>query len=152
MEIWVDGKKIDEQRRHAFSYYTFLDANYNLAAGSHRVTVFSAGWDNLLESITFPLIVGGSSCGLPASPGLNVCSPIDNSTVNSPLLAWASGKTTGSVARMEVWVDGVKKYSTYGSNSLKSSLVLTSGNHSVVYFVVNTVGQKWSQTVHVTVP
>jgi hypothetical protein len=50
VEVWIDGNKMGEQLKPAFSYYTFLDASYNLAAGKHNVTVYSAGWDNLLES------------------------------------------------------------------------------------------------------
>jgi hypothetical protein len=152
VEVWIDGKKMGEQLKHAFSYYTFLDASYNLAAGKHNVTVYSAGWDNLLESLSFPLTVGGGTCTPPSSPGLNVCSPINDSTDNSPVLAWASGTVTGTIARMEVWVDGVKKYSTYGSNTLKTSVALPSGTHKFTSYIVNTAGQKWSQVVSATVP
>ena len=152
VEVWIDGTKMGEQLKHAFSYYTFLDASYNLAAGKHSVTVYSAGWDNLIERLTFPLTVGGSTCSPPSSPGLNVCSPINNSTDNSPMLAWASGTVTGTVARMEVWVDGVKKYSTYRSNTLKTSIALPSGTHKFTYYIVNTAGQKWSQVVSATAP
>lgn len=152
LEVWIDGKKMGEQLKHAFSYYTFLDASYNLAAGKHSVTVYSAGWDNMIQSLTFPLAVGSSTCTPPSSPGLNVCSPINNSTDNSPVLAWASGTVTGTIARMEVWADGVKKYSTYGSSTLKTSIALPSGTHKFTYYIVNTAGQKWSQAVTAMVP
>jgi hypothetical protein len=152
VEVWIDGKKMGAQLKPAFSYYSFLDASYNLAAGKHSVTVYSAGWDNLLESLSFPLTVGGSTCAPPSSPGLNVCSPINNSTDNSPALGWASGTVTGTIARMEVWVDGVKKSSTYGSNTLKTNISLPSGTHKFTYYIVNTAGQKWNQFVSATVP
>lgn len=151
VEVWIDGKKMGEQLKHAFSYYTFLDSSYSLSAGKHNVTIYSAGWDNLLESLSFPLTVGSSSCPPPSSPGVNVCSPINGSTVNSPVTAWASGSVTGTIARMEVWVDGVKKDSTYHSNTLKTSIALAAGSHQFTYYIVNTAGQKWSQTVNATV-
>jgi hypothetical protein len=44
---------------------------------------------------------------------------------------------TGSIARMEVWVDGVKKFSTFGSNTLKATIPLASGSHTFVYYIVN---------------
>jgi hypothetical protein len=152
VEVWVDSKKQSEQLKHAFSYYSFLDASYNLASGQHSVTVYSAGWDNLLQKFTFPLTVGSSTCAPPMSPGVNVCSPISNSTIGSTAQAWASGTVSGTIARMEVWVDGVKKFSTYNSHTLKTNITLASGNHTFTYFVINTAGQKWSQTVHASVP
>ncbi len=152
VELWIDGKKMGEQLKHAFSYYTFLDASYTLAAGKHSVTVYSAGWDNLLESLSFPLTVGSTTCAPPSSPGLNVCGPIANSTDHSPVTAWASGTVTGTIARMEVWVDGVKDDSTYGVNTLKKSLALASGTHRFEYYIVSTAGTKWETTVYATVP
>jgi hypothetical protein len=152
VEVWIDGVKKSEELKHAFSYYSFLDASYALAPGKHNVTVYSAGWDNIIESLRFPLTVGSSTCPPPTSPGLNVCSPISNSTDESPVTAWASGTVTGTIARMEVWVDGVKDDSTYGSNTLKKSLSLAAGTHRFDYYIVNTAGQKWEQTVYAYVP
>ena len=152
VEVWLDGKKMSEQLKGAFSYYSFLDATYKLPNGKHTVTVFSAGWDNLLQELTFPLTVGSTTCDAPSAPGVNVCSPLNRATVNSPVLAWASGTVAGTVARMEVWVDGVKKYTTYKKNSLKTNISLDSGTHKLVYYIVNTAGQKRQQTVYATVP
>lgn len=152
VEVWVDGKKMSQQLKGAFSYYSFLDATYKLSNGNHTVTVFSAGWDNLLQEFTFPLTVGSTTCASPSSPGVNVCSPLNHATVDSPVLAWASGTVTGTVARMELWVDGVKKYTTYGKNTLKTNISLASGTHTFVYYIVNTTGHKWKQTVYGTVP
>jgi len=150
VEVWIDGKKASENLK-GWSHYSFLDDKYSIAPGSHTVTVFSAGWDNLLQSMTFPLTVGSTQCASPPSPGLNVCSPLNNATVNASVLAWASGTVTGTVARMEVWVDGVKKFSTFGSNTLKTKLSLASGPHKFVFYIVNTAGQKWQQAVNATV-
>ena len=68
------------------------------------------------------------------------------------MLAWASGTVTETIARMEVWVDGVKKSSTYGSNTLKTNISLPSGTHKFAYYIVNTAGQKWNQVVSAAVP
>jgi FG-GAP-like repeat len=151
VEVWVDGKKMGEQLKGAFSYYSFLDATYRLSIGNHTVSVFSAGWDNLLQEFTFPLAVGSTTCAPPSLPGVNVCSPLNHATVDSPVLAWASGTVSGSVARMEIWVDGVKKYTTR-NNTLKTNIAVGSGTHEFVYYIVNTAGRKWKQTVYATVP
>jgi len=150
VEVWIDGKKAGENLK-GWSHYSFLDAKYAMAPGSHTVTVFSAGWDNLLQSLTFPLTVGSTQCAPPPSPGLNVCSPLNNATINGAVLVWAGGTATGTIARMEVWVDGVKQFSTFGSNTLKTKLSLASGPHKFVFYIVNTAGQKWQQTVNATV-
>jgi hypothetical protein len=52
---------------------------------------------------------------------------------------------------MEVWVDGVKKYATYHSNTLKTTIALAAGTQQLPYYIVNTAAQKWSQTVTATV-
>jgi len=151
VEVWVDGKKLSEQLKNAFSHYSFLDANYQLSNGTHKVTVFSAGWDNLLASTTFSLTVGSSTCAVPPLPGVNACSPLNNASVSSPVLAWASGTASGTVARMEVWVDGVKKFTAKGTNTLKTNITLSSGKHKFVYYIVDTDGAKWQQTVYAAV-
>jgi len=151
VEIWVDGKKMGEELRHAFSYYTFFDATYSFFPGQHNVTVYSAGWDNLLQRFDFPLTVGSFNCPVPQSPGVNVCSPISNSTLSMSVQAQASGKVSGTVARMEVWVDGVKKFSTYGTTMLNTNFALASGLHRFDFYIVNTAGTKWEATKYATV-
>jgi hypothetical protein len=152
VEVWIDGKKMSENLKQSFSHYSFLDASYNVAPGKHSVGIFAAGWDNLLQLYSFPLTVGSSSCPPPASPGLNVCSPLKNATLGKSALAWASGTVTGKILRMEIWVDGQKRYSTFGSNTLKTSLALGSGTHQFGYYIVNTAGAKWEAIVYATVP
>jgi hypothetical protein len=53
---------------------------------------------------------------------------------------------------MEIWVDGQKRYSTFGSNTLKTTLALASGTHQFGYYIVNTAGAKWEAIVYATVP
>jgi len=151
IEVWVDGNKLGENLKDAFSYYSFLGRSFNLDSGSHLVTVYSSGWDNLLQSSSFTLAVGTNLCAPPPSAGVNVCSPLNSSRVSSPALAWAAGTVTGTIARMEVWVDGVKKYSIDGSNTVNTQIVLASGPHVFTYYIVNTAGQKWQSTVKATV-
>jgi hypothetical protein len=56
IEVWVDGKKVTQQL-NGFSNYSYLDETLNLTQGSHRVTIFAAGWDNSLEKKTFTVYV-----------------------------------------------------------------------------------------------
>jgi hypothetical protein len=151
VEVWIDGKKRSENLKHSFSHFSFLDASYNVGPGTHNVGIFTAGWDNLLQLYSFPLTVGASSCAPPVSPGLNICSPLKNATLGTSAVVRASGTVIGKILRMEIWVDGQKKYSTYGSNTLKTTLSLDPGIHQFGYYIVNTTGAKWETTVYATV-
>ena len=148
-EVWSDGHKVAEQLAGAFSNYSFLDASVPLAAGSHHIVVYAAGWDNSLESRSYSLNVTASSCAAPSSPGVHVCSPANGSTVHSPVRLEAAGTVAGTLARMEVWVDGVKKYTA--AKHLDTTISLSAGSHRFGFFAVNTNGQIWQTTVNAIV-
>ena len=150
--VWVDGKKVVEQLTHAFSNYSFLDASLPLAAGSHAITVFGTGWDNTLQQKSFTLTVGsGGSCPAPSGTGVNLCQPANGATVSSPVTIQATSKVTGTLARMELWIDGVKKYTETTSPTLTYSISLAAGSHRFAVFAVNTAGAKWETFDNATV-
>jgi hypothetical protein len=152
MELWIDGKKIDENLKNSYSYYSFLNASVPLSSGEHTVTAYSVGWDYSLLSSSMILTVGNDTCP-PVFGELTVCSPIQNSTVASPVLAYATGIPNGGPPRrMEVWVDGVKKYSTYASTTLKTQIPLASGWHTFTYYIVDSHGSVLGVTTEAAVP
>jgi hypothetical protein len=151
MELWVDGKKIGEQY-HAWGQRAWLDLSAGFSAGTHNATIFEADFDNRLQKVSFPFTVGSSAaCTAPASAGVHICQPANNGTSKSPVTVQAASKITGTLARMEVWVDGVKKFTETTSNSFSTSIPLATGKHRVTVFAVNTAGAKYSATVYVTV-
>jgi hypothetical protein len=95
--------------------------------------------------------IGSTACSAPSSPGVNVCSPVNGSTVSSPVSAQAMATITGTLARMEVWVDGVKKFTETTSTTLTTSITLAAGSHRFDFYAVNTAGTKWETTVNATV-
>ncbi|HEY3705229.1 MAG TPA: FG-GAP-like repeat-containing protein [Terracidiphilus sp.] len=150
--VWVDGQKLSEQLTHAFSDYSFLDQSLTLSSGTHNITVYGTGWDNTLQQKKFTLSVGGASgCGMPASPGVNVCKPANGSTVGSPVEVQAAANITGTLARMEIWVDGVKKFTETTSTSLDTTLAMASGYHKIDIYAANTAGNLWETTTYATV-
>jgi len=149
--VWVDGKKAAEQLTHAFSNYSFLDMSLPLTAGNHAITVFGTGWDNTLQEKSFTLTVGSAACSAPTSAGVHVCEPASGATVSSPVAIEAAATITGKLDRMEVWVDGVKKYSETSSTMLNTTLSLAAGTHRFGIFAVNTAGTKWEGVVDATV-
>ena len=63
----------------------------------------------------------------------------------------AGGSISGTIQRMEVWVDGIKMDTTTGSNQLDATFTVAPGARTFKFYVVNTAGQVLSQAVNVTV-
>jgi hypothetical protein len=77
---------------------------------------------------------------------------VNGSSVNSPVKTTATARITGTLAQMEIWVDGVKKYSQNASLTESTSIALARGKHRFDFNAVNTAGTKWKATVYATVP
>jgi VCBS repeat protein/Big-like domain-containing protein len=151
IELWVDGTKIGEQY-HAWGNRAWLDLSSSFAAGTHNATIFEADVDNRLQKVAFPFTVGAAgSCAVPNSAGVNVCQPTNNGTTQSPVRVQAAAKITGTLARMEVWVDGVKKFTETTGTSFTTSIALGAGKHRFDVYAVNTAGTKYLTTVYTTV-
>jgi hypothetical protein len=90
-------------------------------------------------------------CSTPASPGVNICLPASGATVNSPVQVLATSTITGTLARMELWVDRVKQYTETSSVVLSTSVSPGAGSHRYGVFAVNTAGTKWEEVVYATV-
>lgn len=155
MEIWIDGKKVAENLKNTYSDYSFIQASVPLSNGQHLIDVFSVGWDYTRELRGFQILVGTDTCPIP-SPGwgLWICSPLtDRTTVTSPVLVWETGAPSSgaTIVRLEVWVDGVKMYTTFGSNTLKTYLNLPAGLHQFTYYMVDSTGLTTSTELSATV-
>jgi Big-like domain-containing protein len=92
-----------------------------------------------------------AACSAPSSNGVHICAPTNDSTVSSPVTVKAASTVSGTIARMELWVDGVKKYTATSSKQLNITISLAAGSHRFSVFAVNTSGQKWQSVVTATV-
>jgi hypothetical protein len=149
MELWVDGVK-----KFATTGGSTLSTSLALAAGSHRFAVLAINtvgtkWETVVNATVGG--GGGGGCTAPSSPGVNICKPASGSTVSSPVSVQAAATVTGTIARMELWVDGIKKYTATSTKTLTTSLSLASGSHRFVVIAVNTAGAKWQQAENATV-
>jgi hypothetical protein len=97
------------------------------------------------------LAVVSNVCSAPASPGVKICVPASGSLTEQPVLVKAAATVTGTFANMQLWVDGVKNY-TSTSNTLTTSLILTDKAHRLAVVAANKAGQKWESVVNVTGP
>jgi hypothetical protein len=151
IELWVDGAKVTEQH-NAWGHNAWFASSSAFAAGTHNATLFSADVDNRLSRLDFSFTVGGgSSCAAPASVGVNICAPVNGSSVSSPVQVTAAAKIAGTLNRMEIWVDGVKKFTETTSLSFSTTLSVPAGTHSFAVFAVNNAGTKYLTTVSATV-
>jgi len=149
IELWVDGLKIAEQN-HTWEGYAWFNYSTPFSSGIHNGTFFAADIGNNLERLDFSFNVSNGPCPAPASLGVNICKPVSGSTTSSPVLVQAAANITGTLLRMELWVDGVKKYTEFTSTSLYTSVYTGGGNHRFDIFAVNTSGTKWLQTAYAT--
>jgi hypothetical protein len=76
---------------------------------------------------------------------VNICTPTNGATVNSPVSvsAAATAPSGTTVTAMKVYIDSVTKATSTG-NTVNASLSLTSGSHSIVVNAWNNLGAVWS--------
>jgi hypothetical protein len=108
MELWADGKKVSEVLGNRFS------APVTLASGTHQLTAVELDTNGaFVKSNPLSVTVQGFSndpCSPPGSPGVNVCVPFQGACHTSPwttVVAEGTG-ASGTVSRMELWIDGHK--------------------------------------------
>ncbi len=132
---------------------------YALSDSTNKLYVYTVTPTTIAAAPGSPYTIAGPNglvvvpilCGAPTSPGVHICSPASGSTVHSPVLINAASTVTGTIARMEVWVDGVKKYTSTSSNVLNTSVNLAAGTHRFGVFAINSAGQKWENAISATV-
>jgi hypothetical protein len=129
-----------------------VNTSLPLAAGTHTIAVLaldSAGTFQSAVNVTVSSTSG--ACSAPTSPGVNICQPASGATVSSPVAIQAASSVTGTFQRMEVWIDGVKKYTETSSTALNTTLTLAAGTHRFAVLAFNTAGTKWQQAYNATV-
>jgi hypothetical protein len=151
MELWLDGTKVTEQYNVWDKYAWLSSTAQTFSSGTHRADIYTAGYDNVLQHQQVTFQVPGPTCPPPSSPGVNVCSPVSGSTVGRSVETLAGGAITGTILRMEVWVDGNKMYSTFSSDMLDATLTIAPGSHALAFYIVNTSGEALEKAVNITV-
>jgi hypothetical protein len=149
MEFWLDGTKEEEEYNvsgpSAWISYSMITP----AAGvTHTGTIYAANVDNTLQRYDFTFTAGNTCGTLPQGAyGVNVCTPQPDGSYGSPVQVIATAKITGTLDRMEVWVDGTKMYTETNSLTLNTTVSVSEAYHEYDIYAVNTAGQKWETTV-----
>lgn len=148
IEFWLDGVKQGEQHLVWGGSGYFNWGLQNPSAGTHNATIYAANIDNTLERYDFTFTIG-NTCGTPpqGAYGVNICSPTQDGTYNDPVQITATAKITGTLAHMDVFVDGAKQYTESSSTSLNTSVTLSQSYHTIEVDAVNTAGAEWESTV-----
>ncbi len=80
---------------------------------------------------------------------VTICSPAANSTLTTAMNLVAVTTSATAVNYMAVWIDGVKKFTTY-SNKLDTTITLAVGTHRVTVQAKNAAGTTFAKTIYVT--
>jgi Big-like domain-containing protein len=134
MELWADGKKVTQTNGTPF------DEPVTLPAGTHELTVIELDTTGAFaKSARLTVSVegnNGDTCNLPGGPGVNVCEPIRDSCHTSSwvtVLAAAKGRS-GTVSRMELWVNG-GKIANFPGDRINTNLFIQDFSTVTIYEV-----------------
>jgi hypothetical protein len=141
MEAWADGKKIGQAAGSPF------DEPVTLGCGTHTLTVIEQDATGTeMKSAPFQLSVqcdgsdsergianDSNNCPPPSAPGVNVCNPYPDGCNTGPWVYFsATGKgASGSVNRMELWIEGTK-IANFPGNQISTSLIMVWGEVGIV--------------------
>jgi len=120
------------------NYTSQLNTSLNLTSGSHFLTV--KAWDSAgnISTTAFPIQVTTGGGG--GTTGLTISSPVNGSTVQSPVHFAA---TAGSANPITGWTiyDGWNLAYRNNTSQLNTLLNLSSGTHTITVKVWNSAGQ-----------
>lgn len=139
MEVWIDGVKNTQ-----FSSST-INTSVTVATGSHRLVIVEVDSNNAsVKSPQVNFTIGSNppppSCSIPTSPVVHVCAPTSGGSYSSPVTFTASAApASGTVSRIELWIDG-KKINNYNGASLNTSVAVATGSHHVTFVEADNKG------------
>jgi hypothetical protein len=85
-------------------------------------------------------ILPNGTCAAPSTAGVNICTPANTSSSTSPVNLLAGvNPPNGTLARIDVWLDG-KKINSYYSTPLQIVLPMAVGKHSISVVGVDSAG------------
>ena len=145
MQIYLDGAL-----KQTFTGATSINQSLAMTTGSHRITVLAKNAAGTIFKSTVNVTVGSSS---PTPTSINITSPSNNSTVNSPIAvsATATPATGATINSMAVLLDGTQVFSA-NAPSVNTSVAANPGNHSITVQATDSTSAVTTKSVTVTVP
>jgi hypothetical protein len=150
MQLYVDGVKNTELATNK------LDTTLTLGAGTHVLLAKARDSFGVFFSNTFTVSVPAPpppTCNLTSAPtpSVIICTPGSNAAVTSPAQVIAQAKDSNVIKRMQLYLDGVLKF-TVSSSQLNTSVALTGGTHRITVVSTNSANAILKATELVTVP
>ncbi|HEY0565017.1 MAG TPA: alkaline phosphatase family protein [Terriglobales bacterium] len=109
------------------------------ASGTHTITATSQA-DTSKSASASVTVDATTACSAPASAGVHVCAPDPAQAGSSPFTFIAAGTgASGTVSRMELWIDG-KKINNYPGNKVNASVPVAFGPHAATIIEVDSTG------------
>lgn len=124
-----------------------LDSRHDLVNATLELGNEQGGWQVLGNNN------GQQNCSPPNSSRLaaRICSPAANAMVPGTLTVKGSGNSPAGVKRMELWVDGKKRFEEW-SDQLLATISLAPGRHRIVVQAVDQDDSFAPKVIEVTVP
>ena len=147
MSVLLDGTAVYSQSASS------IDTSVNAAPGSHTLQVKAVDSQGTTYSNSVSVTVSSTSgaCTPPAA-GITVVSPVNNSTVSSPVQVTACAGGGGyNITAMYVYVDYTAVYKVYNTSQLNTSLNLAVGKHYIKVQAWNSKGTVYGAPLYVTV-
>jgi hypothetical protein len=124
-----------------------FDSRHDIGESSLDIGTEQAGWQIVLNNNAH------MNCPPPDSSRLRarICSPAANATVGSTLTVTGSGNSPAGVKRMELWVDGKKRFEEW-NDQLRATISLTPGRHQIIVQAIDQDDSFSPTPIFVTVP
>jgi hypothetical protein len=147
LSVWLDGSKVFSTGQ------SLLNTSVAAAPGNHLLAV--QGQNGAKQTFTQTISVtapGGVTCQpLATVPSENICTPVNNATVSSPIMVQSAARMANAIKYSQIWLDGVMKYQV-ASASINTSLSATAGTHRLTVQSADSTNVITKQTIYVTVP
>ena len=157
MQVYVDGKQVHT------TYASTLDTSVSMASGTRRVTVQAKDVNGLVFKKTIYLDVSSSAsasttsassssttCSAPSSTGVNICSPVADSTLTSMVRVSAAARSSSKVTQMSVYLNGQRVYHVYAGR-IDTFLGMGARSQRLTVQAKDANGKTISKTVNFTV-
>jgi FG-GAP-like repeat/FG-GAP repeat len=134
-----------------------INTNLPLAPGEHRLEVKS--WSNghpfhndffLSTPRSIPATV--PPCSESTNFAVNICSPGQNATVDSPVPVVAAAKSTAHITTMQIYVDFKEVFHAPNATLIETDVPMSSGKHFIVVKAWDSTGRNFSSSRTINVP
>lgn len=136
------------------TYASSVNTTLAIAPGTHtlRVQVWDTSGAILRDSVSITVSGGGGTgaCTPATNPGAKICSPVNGSTVSSPVHVVVATADAHTVSAIYTFVDNIVVNKTYAS-AVDTTVSVAAGSHTMRVQAWDTTGAILRDSVNITV-